>query len=211
MEEKIKGRLKISLCNKIGGLVGVAVVWVLSFILVNNAIDKFNTEKGVLEKKIVTKGLDNVQLNILNVPLDTSNCILPIELETIPVVETEIVYNNSISVLLHISIILFIVLVLWGAFTFLFKVLKSEHEINSKVLDVELDIYKEQKMAYISNGKKENNNAEEEKEKAKKYEEVLKKMEMLEKSIDFIKAKTSYDDKKILDSLKEYIGVVESK
>lgn len=221
MENKINEKLKISKSNKIWGLVGVAIVLFLSFTLVCIGLCKFNPEKVVLEKTIVTKGLDNIQLNILRVPLDTtSNCILPIDIETIPVVETENVYNNTISVLLYTSILLFIVLSLWGTFTILLKVLKSEHEINSKILDVELKIYNEQQMWEITKqkNKTENNipkekafSEKDEKEKAKKYDEILKKMDMLEESVDFIKSNTSYDDKKILDSIKKYIGVVKTK
>ena len=56
---------------------------------------------------------------------------------------------------------------LWGSFTVLLKVLKSENEINSKILDVQKDIYKEQQMTVISNNKKENNKAKGENPKIK--------------------------------------------
>ena len=155
MESKINEKLKICKRNKIGGLACVAIVLFLSFVLVNKGINKINSEKGILEKTVVTKGLDNVQLNILKVPLDTSNYILPIEVETVPVIATEENYNNTANVLLCVSALMFIILALWGAFTFLFKVLKSEHEIELKVLDVELEIYKEKEMWELTKNKKE--------------------------------------------------------
>lgn len=226
MEKKIEEKLKICKRNKRLGLFGVAIVLALSFVLVNKGTNKINSEKGILEKTIETKGLDNVQLNILKVPLDTSNCILPIEVETEPVIATEENYNNTANVLLCVSALMFIILALWGAFTFLFKVLKSEHEIKLKVLDVELKIYNEQQMWEITKQKNNHENSiskekassekdekdeKDVKENAEKYKEILKKMEMLKESVDFIKSKTSYDDKKILDSIKEYLRVVETK
>ena len=153
MEEKIKEKLKICKRNKRLGLFGVTIVLTLSFVLVNKGINKINSEKGILEKTVVTQGLDNVRLNILKVPLDSSNCILPIEVETVPIIATEENYNNTANVLLCVSALMFIILALWGAFTFLLKVLKSEHEINSKVLDVELGIYKEEQMRQIADRK----------------------------------------------------------
>ncbi len=150
MEEKIKEKLKICKRNKRLGLFGVTIVLTLSFVLVNKGINKINSEKGILEKTVVTQGLDNVRLNILKVPLDSSNCILPIEVETVPIIATEENYNNTANVLLCVSALIFIILALWGAFTFLFKALKSEHEINSKVLDAQLYLYKEQKMRKIT-------------------------------------------------------------
>ena len=222
MESKINEKLKICKRNKIGGLACVAIVLFLSFVLVNKGVNKINSEKGILEKTVVTKGLDNVQLNILEVPLDTtSNCILPIDIETIPVVETENVYNNTISVLLYTSILLFIVLSLWGTFTVLLKVLKSEHEINSKILDVELKIYNEQQMWKISEQK---NNYENEISKEKASSEKEEKDNDLTRriwefnEIEKIKLELKYahelelkEKEKEIQALKEKTGSASSK
>ena len=221
MESKINEKLKICKRNKIGGLACVAIVLFLSFVLVNKGVNKINSEKGILEKTVVTKGLDNVQLNILKVPLDTSNYILPIEVETVPVIATEENYNNTANVLLCVSALMFIILALWGAFTFLLKVLKSEHEINSKILDVELKIYNEQQMWKISEQK---NNYENEISKEKASSEKEEKDNDLTRriwefnEIEKIKLELKYahelelkEKEKEIQALKEKTGSASSK
>lgn len=86
---------------------------------------------------------------------DTIVCHGPFVTKDQPVVTTDKEYSNISCVLMYIGILVFISLALWGAFTSLFKILKYEHEMNSKLLDVQKDIYKETQMWELTKEKKE--------------------------------------------------------
>lgn len=212
--EEIKG-LNYNEINKASALKLVVFAVCVSFALLGVGLwvyCKSIPSEPSLKKQ--TESICNASKNV------ETNCCRVQKEEPSPSCVIEYRYDNTSRLLLYGSILVFISLSLWGTFTILLKVLKSEHEINSKILDVELKIYNEQQMWKITKQKnktennipKENASSEkDEKEKAKKYDEILKKMDMLEESVDFIKSNISSDDKKILDSIKKYIGVIKTK
>lgn len=188
-------------CNKNFALFGVFIALLFSCAIIVVGFIKYNPDKPIIDKTVVTKDLNDKP------SCKTTCCALSHKMESAPVEITETYYNNSANLLLYTSILVFMFLSLWGTFTFLFKVLKSESEINFKILDVQKDIFKEQQMTAISNGKKENNKEQEDKNKVEKYDELSKKIETLEVCLELIRKNTSYDDKKILNILKDYIGI----
>ena len=63
-------------------------------------------------------------------------------------------YSVALDVLLCCCVLVFIVFSLFSAFTCLIKVLKSEAEMNAKILDAQLYLYKEEKMREITRPEK---------------------------------------------------------
>lgn len=209
VEDKIKKLVNKNRWSNFFALLGLLLTLLLSCALICHGGCKYESKNPILNKEVITEYAPIDQVCVNQHPVSTTTCCkISCRAERVPATVTEKDYNNTVNILLCVSALIFVILALWGTFTFLLRVLKSEQEINSKVLSVELDIYKEQKMAAISHGKKENDNASEEKEKAKKYEEILKKMEVLKESVNFIKSKTSFDDKQILECLKQYIETI---
>lgn len=124
-------------CNKNLALIGVFFALLLSCGLIRFGLCKYNPEEPMVTKTIETKELGDKPA------YDTACCMLSHKVVKTPVETTETDYDNTACVLLYVSIMIFMFLSLWGAFAFLLKALKSEHEINSKILVVGLDIYKE--------------------------------------------------------------------
>ena len=122
---------------------------------------------------------------------DTIVCYGPFVTKDQPVVTTDKVYSNISCVLMYISILVFISLALWGAFTSLFKILKYEHEMNSKLLDVQKDIYKETQMWELTKEKKEYENNNQTNDSSKKDKEIQRRIQEFEK-IEKVKLELKY-------------------
>ena len=124
-------------CNKNLALIGVFFALLLSCGLIRFGLCKYNPEEPIVAKTIETKELGDQPV------CSAACCMLSHKEVRTPVEITETDYDNTACVLLYVSIMIFMFLSLGGAFAILLKVLKAEHEINSKILVVELDIYKE--------------------------------------------------------------------
>lgn len=129
-------------------MVGVFFALLLSCVIIVAGVYKYNPDKRIIDTTI-TKELKDKPSN------DTVCCMQVHKAESTPTVITETKYYNTNGILLYASILVFIILSLWGTFTVLLKVLKSENEISSKILDVQKDIYKETQMWELTKQKKE--------------------------------------------------------
>ncbi len=162
-------------CNKNLALIGVFFALLLSCGLIRLGLCKYNPEEPIVAKTIETKELGDKPA------YDTACCMLSHKVVKTPVETTETDYDNTACVLLYVSIMIFMILSLWGAFAFLLKALKSEHEINSKILTIGLEIYKEEQMWKLTKEKKEYELGSKEKEleyRKREFEELEKvKME----------------------------------
>ena len=136
-------------CNKNLALVGVLFALLLSCGLICFGLCKYNPKEHIVAKTIVTEELNGKSVS------DTSSCcMLSHKVGSTPAKVTEKDYDNSANIILYISILAFMILSLWGAFAILLKALKSENEINSKILDVKLGVYKEGQMWELTKEKK---------------------------------------------------------
>lgn len=154
MEINFEKQQKIARNNKLIALAGVVFVLILSFILLFIVFCGYHVEKPILEKKIVTTGLDSVLLSSIKLSSDTSDYILLYSVDSMPVVVNEHSYDSTIGVLLYVGIWVFVVLVICGVFMVLLKVLKFENDLNLKIFDVYRDIYKETEMWALAERKK---------------------------------------------------------
>jgi len=158
-------------CNKNLALIGVFFALLLSCGLIRFGLCKYNPEEPIVAKTIETKELGDKPA------YDTACCMLSHKVVKTPVETTETDYDNTACVLLYVSIMIFMFLSLWGAFAFLLKALKSEHEINSKILTIGLEIYKEEQMWKLTKEKKEYELGSKEKEleyRKREFEELEK-------------------------------------
>lgn len=146
--------LKKTKCNKIFAIIGVLLALVLSCVIIIIGLndDKSGTAKQRLDKSI--EAITNTP------PSDTACCAWHHKTKSIPIEITEKDYNNTDNTILYISILAFILLSLCGTFTVLLKVLKSENDINSKILDIQKDIYKEKQMWELMKEKKQQESKE---------------------------------------------------
>lgn len=128
-----------------------------------------------------------------------------------PIKVTEEVY--SINILWYINIIVFVSFSLCGAFTVLLKALKFENEMNSRLMDVQNDIYKETEMWKLAKQKKEyesnTSKVSELNDSPKKDKEVQKKIDEFE-GIEKVKLELKYKHElslreKEIQALKEII------
>lgn len=134
-----------AICNKNLALVGVLFALLLSCGLICFGLCKYNPKGHIVAKTIVTEELNGKSVS------DTSSCcMLSHKVGSTPAKVTETDYDNSANIILYISILAFMILSLWGAFAILLKALKSEHEINSKILDAKLYLYKELTMKEVT-------------------------------------------------------------
>lgn len=62
--------------------------------------------------------------------------------------------NRNEYLILNISFLLFVSITLWGTFTLLFKIFKSEGEVNTKILEKQLELFKETQMWELTKQKK---------------------------------------------------------
>lgn len=156
VDDKIKKLINKNKWNKFFALLGLLLALLLSCALIYHGMRIYDSKKPAFNNITITKYVPVDQICTKQHSVSTTTCckISPIA-ERVPAVVTEEVYNNTVNVLLCVSALMFIIFALWGAFTFLFKVLKSEHEIELKVLDVELEIYKEKEMWELTKNKKE--------------------------------------------------------
>lgn len=93
------------------------------------------------------------------------------------VVVTEAMYNNIASILLYASILVFISFTMWGTFTILLKVLRTEEELNAKLFKIQEELFKETQMWEITKLKKD----KEMELKEKELEYKIVEFERLEK------------------------------
>lgn len=184
--EKIK-------CNKNYALTGVLIALLLSCATIVVGLIKYNPDKPIIDKTVVTKELNEKPF------CKTTCCKLLHNVESASFKITETNYDNSANLLLYASILVFMFLSLWGTFTVLLKVLKSESEINSKIIDVEKEIYKEKQMWELAKLKNEHELEENKKIREhndaeieyKKKEIGLRKEEF--DSIEKVKLEMKYD------------------
>lgn len=156
---EIKNVIKINKHNKLRAFTIVVVTLVLSFVLVGYGIYKYPPSK--CKTKYYTELTTYESNNVV---------------KSLPVRVFEESYNHVVW-FLTLCILACVVTFLWGAFTVLFKVLKSEHEMNSKLLDVQNNIYKETQMWELEKLKKtfeKNNLTVPEKSDPSKKEKELK-------------------------------------
>ena len=135
-------------CNKYFALGGVLFVLLLSFALIVVGLCKYKSEESIAAKTITTKDLSDKPA------CGAACCMLSHKVVKTPVEITETSYDNTANILLYVSVLVFMFLSLWGTFTILLKALKSENEINSKILDVKLGVYKEGQMWELTKEKK---------------------------------------------------------
>lgn len=131
-------------CNKNLALVGVLFALLLSCGLICLGVCKYNPQEPIVAKTIVTEEQNSKPIS------DTACSMLSHKVGSTPAKVTETDYDNSANIILYISILSFMILSLWGAFAILLKALKSEHEINSKILDAKLYLYKELTMKEVT-------------------------------------------------------------
>lgn len=160
-------------CNKNLALVGVLFALLLSCGLICLELCKYNPQETIVAKTIVTEEQNGKPVS------DTACCMLSHKVGSTPAKVTETDYDNSANIILYISILAFMILSLWGAFAILLKALKSEHEINSKILDTKLGIYKEEDMWKLTMQKKDFDiKLEKDTDLGRKYRELeIKKMD----------------------------------
>ncbi len=167
-----------------------------SFVLVLLGICKM--EPATLShESIVTK--DSLYIHhicgatkIDTIKADTIVCYGPFVTKDLPIVTMDKVYSNISCVLMYIGILVFISLALWGAFTSLFKILKYEHEMNSKLLDVQKDIYKETQMWELTKEKKNYENNNKTNDSSETDKEIQRRIQEFEK-IEKVKLELKYN------------------
>lgn len=176
MEDKINELVNKNKWNKRFALIGVLLSLILSCGLIYHGMCIYDSKDSVLDNTTTTKYVPIKQICAKQHADTTTCCKVLYGVESVPEVVTENNYNNATNVLLCISALIFIILALWGTFTFLVKVLKSEQEINSKLFELYKDIYKETKMWELT---KQKNEYENEKFKSlKPQEKSFKEIEL---------------------------------
>lgn len=195
MDNKINELYKMvrSRCNKWVAVVIVVFTLIFSFAIIGIGLqrnynvtsisvapDCLNNEKCQFSDtckmasccSITTLPLDSIGSKSMAKTLTLSNgvCI------NVPV-------SNTSTVLFYCCILVFIALSLWGAFTMLFKVLKYENDMKSKILDMQKDICKEELMWELTKKKKEfehDNKYKELEFRIKEFDEFEKKHKQFE-------------------------------
>ena len=155
MGEKFNELVNMNKWNKRFALIGVLLSLLLSCGLIYHGMCIYDSKDSVLYNTTTTKYVPINQICAKQHADTTACCKVLCKVESVPEVVTENNYNNATKVLLCISALIFIILALLGAFTFLVKVLKSEQEINSKLFELYKDIYKETEMWNLTKQKKE--------------------------------------------------------
>jgi hypothetical protein len=178
--------------NKFRMIVIVVLAMLLSFGLVGWGVYKFNEYSPKNQNKTETQ-LTQHQCCVQKTDTITSKKTCAAEYVPIKIIEED--YTNAPMVLMYLSMLVFISISLWGSFTALFKVLKSEHEMNSILFDIQKDIYKETQMWELTKQKKElenNTSKASEKDNSPKIDkEVQKRIDEFEK-IEKVKLELKY-------------------
>lgn len=163
MDNKINELPKVSGYNKWIAVAVVAIAALLSFFAIkenglssNNATsvsvvyDSLNQEQHQIPDtcKFAPSGSDKK----LSHSSDSTNSKSPAITSITSITANKISYTTAI--LLYCCILVFIAVSLSGSFIILLKVLKFEHDMKSKILDVQKEIYKEKQMWKLANEKK---------------------------------------------------------
>lgn len=203
-KSKNKDLVKINNLNKLVSIVLVFGALFLSFKAIIYSMDGTPMIKSKSETEYV-QDMSNSQ-EAETIAYESSN-----KTKREPIKVTEEVY--SINILWYINIIVFVSFSLWGAFTVLLKALKFENEMNSKLMDVQKDIYKETEMWKLAKQKKEyesnTSKVSELNDSSKKDKEVQKKIDEFE-GIEKVKLELKYKHElnlreKEIQALKEII------
>lgn len=203
---------KMAKCNKLIAWGLIAVALTLSFATIKNSLD--NSSKPCnLCILVVPDSLSNVKYLTFDTckishanqekdaPIssnssDTTSSKSPEKASRNLIYISKSVHVTDASViLLYCFILVFIALSLWGAFMMLFKVLKFEHDMKSKILDVQKEIYKEEQMWELARKRKQ----QEFKDKEQELDLNKKAWNELEKERAIFK----YEHERAPESIKE--------
>ena len=143
--KELEKLIKSNRVNKRWALGVVLGAVLLSFVLVWVCLCKYDSYKPTLQQEVITNCLSGTQ-QAAGQPCEMANCKMMKSANRPPMSVTKKSYNNTVGVLLCCGIIVFVAVSLWGAFTMLFKVLKSERDVNAEMLSVYKYIYKEMQM-----------------------------------------------------------------
>ena len=190
--EDIKKLLNITMRNKKIACIGVCIALALSFTIICCLIQDKHNDGKLLKPTITTSEIQHFSTSTS----DSLNCKLPTKIENI----TEKSYNNTPIILLYVSVSLFVFLALYGSFSILVKVLKSENELNTKIFDLEKELYKENKIWELTCAKKEYDSL---KDEEKKIEKSIKKKH---EELDYAKEVFEYKKANPEFDLKKYLG-----
>lgn len=183
MDNKINELRKVSGCNKWIAWGVIAVALILSFATIKNGLDNSSKSCDLrifvvsdslskpcnLRVLVVSDSLSNVKyllsdtckMSPANQKKDTSSVSdttsskSPAKASmTQKDISRKIYVIDTSVILLYCCILVFIAFSLWGAFTILFRALKFENDMKSKILDVQKEIYKEEQMWAVASKKK---------------------------------------------------------
>ena len=204
--DEIKKYQKVNYLNKFVILVITLIVLYFSFNLVDRGIEISKNYSPIIENHTVTDFMHH-QCSVSKSDSATCAVMSP------PTNTTQDDYSIAPCMLMYIGILVVVSFSLWGLFTALFKVLKSEHEMNSKLFDVQKDIYKETQMWELTKQKKEqenNTSKVSEKDSSPKIDkEVQKRIDEFE-NIEKVKLELKYKHEldlkeKEIQALKEMV------
>lgn len=146
MNNEIENLLETNKRNKEKAQWLVCITLVISFLSLCIGLYMCNIFEPTLDNEDNTEITTNRQKATTTCVIDTTCKKKPFEVKSVQKKYTEYSYSITIAVLSYGSIILFITLSLTGAFYILVKAHKSEYDANSKILDIQKDLYKEYQM-----------------------------------------------------------------
>ena len=177
--EEIKNWIKTNQNNKSKVKWLVFFSLLLSFVLLGLCVYKSNDISSKIENKTETQFKQHISCAQNS---DTITCknLSVTKNEPIKIIEED--YSMLPYVFLYISVLVVVSLFLWGTFKALFMVLKSENDLNSKIRDVRMDIYKENQMWELTKLKNDfEANNKQNSEKDNKLKDKIEEFEKIEK------------------------------
>lgn len=137
--KEIDRLVRINRNNKYRAIALVVSALVFSFVLLGCGIYKYGPDEYKVKKVTESDVIENTVL---------TSCHPTKVTESLPVTVSEESYSPVIWIQ-TVCVLAFVSFSLWGAFTVLLKVLKSEYDVNMKILEVLKDVYKEEEMKKI--------------------------------------------------------------